>query len=154
MTVHDPYRDKLAENLIIFETLLMSRDQLVLGGSGHEPIAMSNNMPKMKPVENLNQVYIGKKWKKLVKGIGNAIPPQLILRIRNGKQGKHEHRRFLQNLWGILTHQLIAYPLHQVERPQASTFKQLSDPKNDKSSRLQVWGHNMRKVRLWASDEL
>ena len=42
----------------------MSHDQVVLGRSGHEPIAMSNNNPKMKPVENLNQVYIGKKMEK------------------------------------------------------------------------------------------
>ena len=47
-------------------------------------------------------------------GIGNAIPTQLVLSLCHGKQGKHKHERVHQNLWGILTRQLAAYPLRQV----------------------------------------
>ena len=51
--------------------------------------------------------------KKLL-GIGNTIPPRVLLSISHGVWGKHELRWVHQILWVIPTHQLAPHPLRQI----------------------------------------
>ena len=50
-------------------------------------------------------------------GIGNVIPPQLILSISHRERGKHERRRIHQNLRRVCTHQLTRSSYKQRPAP-------------------------------------
>ena len=64
-------------------------------------------------------------------GIGNSIPPQLVLNISHGKLGKRELWKIHRNPQCIRTHQLATYPLSQVEDLQANTLQRLGDPRSN-----------------------